>query len=1369
MTGFARSVFRVVSVFLVLLTGSLAWSQGGAGTVVGQVTDQTNAVLADATVTLTDVATGKSQETKSNETGRYIFTIVPIGTYDISVEKSGFAKAKVEAQTVSVGVTTTVNVAMKLGAATETVTVEAAGAQLQTMSATVGTTIGFQNLQELPNLGRDASSLIELQPGVSLTGATAGAVRDQNTFQLDGGNNTNDMDGTMNTYTPSYASGIAGGGGGPTGVMPTPVESIEEFKVNVTNQTADFNGSAGAQVQMVTRRGGQSWHGSAYEFYLGSDLGANSWSNNHTPQKDLSGNILKPYTPLPSNHYNRFGAAAGGPLTSKSILGGKTYVFFNFEGRRFPQNATFEKNVPTATLRAGVIQLQDSKGNWHPYNLNPNPVTVNGVTYAPATCGGAACDPRGIGINSFVSQLWSKNEPIGNDTNFSSSDGGHNTVGFLTGLKLPQNDNNGVARMDHDFGQKWKFMGSFRYYELSRATSDQVDVGGLLGGSLGSAVPTSNRPQYPWLYVAQMTTSVTPTLTNNFNYSFLRNWWQWGTKGGVGQFSNLGGALEVGGESTNALIPYNINTQSTRNRFWNGHDQTFRDDATFIKSSHLMQFGGSVQHNYDGHGRNDNGGGIDAFNVYQIGGATGGLATPTAPDKDSLGAACTGSCVLSGTSYKNVYAEVLGIVTQAQSLYSRKTPDMSLLPLGTPVVAHVITDYYSGYFNDSWRMKPSITLNYGLSYLLQMPPFERDGKQVMLVDSADQPVYVQTYLGEKKAAALAGQNFNPVLGFATVQNVAGGRKYPYDTYYGGFSPHVALAWNPKFDSGILGKLTGGNQTVLRAGYSRIYGRLNGVANILTPLLTPSLLQAVQCVGVSASGSCLGTGGVTSTTAFRIGTDGTTAPLPAATPTLPQPFVPGVGALQKSPVGDALGLDPSFRPNTVDSIDVSIQRQLGSRAFVELGYIGRLVNHELIDLDINAVPYMTTLGGETYADAFGKLYSSLCGLSGPTCATTSTPTAAGYSGPVLPFFEAAMGGPTSAFCTGKPSCTAAIASNSTLFSALTQVRAYDFWASMQGSSSWTLGRTLPALNPPGGCVAASTSCAQTQAIGQSLSIGNSNYHAGFVTFNLKDYHGITGVSNFTWSKAMGMGATTQSTSLYTVPDPWNLRSFYGPQSWDTKFIFNQGLTYHTPFYKGQQGFIGKALGGWGFSPLFVAQSGFPEEVDTNGDCQSFGESNCDDSTFENMVLIGKVPAMKSHFGVVASGAGNSANVNSACLVAVPGYHDPAINCGGIGMSAFADPTSVYASFRRPVLGIDSLMGGTGRIRGFNRWNLDLQITKNTKFSERFSTMFYGSFVNVLNHFQPSDPAMSVDNSGTFARISGAAFNQRQLELGLRFAW
>jgi len=138
------------------------------------------------------------------------------------------------------------------------VEVSAVGNELQTMNATVGSTITNLSIDNLPSLGRDVSTFIALQPGVAPDGSVAGAVVDQSFFTLDGGNNTNDMDGSMNVYTKSFAGdptggvanqnsvGPAEGGkgvGGATGVLPTPQDSVEEFKVNTAGQTADFNSS----------------------------------------------------------------------------------------------------------------------------------------------------------------------------------------------------------------------------------------------------------------------------------------------------------------------------------------------------------------------------------------------------------------------------------------------------------------------------------------------------------------------------------------------------------------------------------------------------------------------------------------------------------------------------------------------------------------------------------------------------------------------------------------------------------------------------------------------------------------------------------------------------------------------------------------------------------------------------------------------------------------------------------------------------------------------------------------------------------------------------------------------------------------------
>src|ERR1700686_2063879 len=334
------------------------------GTVAGTVVDPSGAAVVEARVTLIDPATNATRSAPTNDTAGYFFANVPPATYSVTVAKAGFRTAKLTHQVVNVSPTLTLNVAMELGSVAETVEVTASGADLQSMNATVGTTISGDMLQSLPSIGRDSSTFVTLQPGVSPDGSGAGAVVDQSTFMLDGGQNTNDMDGSMQVYTPSFAGDPTGGivssqiGGSPTGVMPTPLDSVEEFKVNTANQTADFNSSAGAQVQVVTKRGTNSWHGTGYEYYFDNNLNANTWDNNFYA------------TPLPSYHYNRFGVSGGGPIIPKEILGGKTYFFANYEGFRWNNAQTYEVPVPTATMRAGILTFPDANGNAVQYNLN---------------------------------------------------------------------------------------------------------------------------------------------------------------------------------------------------------------------------------------------------------------------------------------------------------------------------------------------------------------------------------------------------------------------------------------------------------------------------------------------------------------------------------------------------------------------------------------------------------------------------------------------------------------------------------------------------------------------------------------------------------------------------------------------------------------------------------------------------------------------------------------------------------------------------------------------------------------------------------------------------------------------------------------
>jgi hypothetical protein len=1334
---------RVATLFVALLATCLGlWGQATTtSSIVGQVTDSTQAAIPGADVTLTDLSTKIAHTASTNESGRYVFTNVDPGNYSLTVTKQGFAKSEVPSQVVEVSSTVTLNFKLELGTSTTTIEVKAiSGAELQTTNAAVGTTIGGDALASLPNFGRDVTTLSVIQPGTTLSGFTAGAYSDQNTYTLDGGNNSDDMGGNVTGYVTNF-TGLGGTqtNGNPSGVMPTPVESIEEIKVNSFNQTADFNSSIGGQVVMATKRGSNQFHGSAYGYYFDTALGAaNSWSNDHTPDTALG----LPYTPIVSNHRDRFGFSVGGPITTKKFLGGRTYFFFNLEDLRFPNSGNYEHVVPTAAMRAGVIQVANSSGTYVPYNLNSFPVTVplgntlNGpmTTVQPAGCAIAGCDPRNLGLNPIVNQIWSKYMPVANDSFYGSPGDGYNTQGYLSTIRAPLTSNSYVGRIDHDFNDKWRWYSSYRDQRLISLTTNQVDIGGAIGSDkLGAPAATAPRNQIPDYFVTGLTTNISPTITNTFVFNYLRNFWQWASDSsaqvpGLG----LGGALEIGAGSTgtaetaNGLIPFNVNTQSVRQRFWDGKDQAYKDDLTVIKGNHLVQFGASYERHFDFHTRTDNGNGINNAVVYQSNDSginfTNSPYVPTTVPSNQA------------SNYENLYSEVLGLVSQPQVAYTRAGANLALQPLGSSAFDKSIIPTYNTYVSDTFRMKPTFTLIYGLGYTIEMPPYETTGKQVATVDSSGNLINQADYFANKQTAALEGQAYDPIIGYEGVRSVGSGLKYPYNPVYNEFSPRVAFAWNPSFDSGILGKVVGHGKTVLRGGYGRIYGRLNGVGLVLVPLLGVGLIQATTCQGASMTGQCLGTNNVSPLNAFRIGTDGHSAPLPAPSATLPQPFYPGVGGNVTS--GDAESLDPNYRPETTDNVTLTIQRELSRNSTIEIGYIGRKIRHELQEVNLDAVPTMMTLNSQQFSQAFANMYFAVANGTSPNSIAPQ------------PFVESALGGSSSAYCAGFTSCTAALVSNNK--SLFTNDAVSDIWAAMNKIPSWTLGRTMISSPLTAGGVGQGTSASLV------ASPGFGNYNGLFLTYRMKEMHGVSLTSNFTWSRALGTAVQSQASSGYTSLNPYNMQANYGPNLFDIPLIFNVAAYYRPDVYKTQKGVIGHILGGWTLSPLFTAQSGAPiaatfSEGDCTG-CQAFGEVTppaSDGAETEDAMLVSKYTG------------GTSVHYNNFGGSSV-GTNNPQ------GLNMYSNPSAILAELRPCILGFDTSCGGYGNLRGLPTFNLDGQVLKDIGVWKegRVGATLSLQVTNVLNHMQPSNPTLSITTPTTFGRITSAANTPRNMEIGIR---
>ena len=1327
-----------------------------AGTVAGTVTDPTGAVLPGSIITITDLSSKTKRTVTTNKEGNYVLQDVPPGEYSVSATKPGFSQDEIPSLTVSVGSQAKADFRMIVGAENTTISVEASNLDLQTSNAATGSTVDTALVESLPAIGRDVATFLTLQPGVTPGGNVAGTTVDQTTFQLDGGSNTADMDGTQGVYTSNNVNSTAGGfiAGGAGGVVPMPQDSIEEFKVSTSGQTADFNNSSGSQSQIVTKRGHDTVHGTVYEYYLDNNFNGNTWQNNFPG----SG-----YTPKPSYHYSRFGAAAGGPIAPYKF-GGKTYLFANFEGFRYPNAATYERAVPSYQF------LQLGQLSWNGTN-----------TYSAAQL--LAADPRKIGFNPTVKNFYNTQLPVAPVSNagstgangatyagiFDQSCGalsgsicdGVNVIGYRANVLIPQTSNFLATRLDHDFGQKWHLMASYRYYRLNNLTSNQVDIGGVLpGDKIGTPIALTPRPQTPWFFVVGVTTNISSSLTNDFHYSYTRNNWVWKGAGAPPQVAGAGGVIEPLGESaTNVLAPFNVNAQNIRTRIWDGKDNFFRDDISKLKGDHFIQFGGQFQHNFNYHQRTDNGASINYTPTYQLGDTGGGGNVSYTPT--GLGQ-ITATGVTGATIQRQLDA-YYGIVTDTQvaNTYSNNNGTLTLNPAATAIGAHSTIPYYNLYVTDTWHVKPSLTINYGLSYAIEMPPTERDGNQVMFTDATGNALKVQDYLAARQAAATQGQVYNPVIGFALIHNVQGGRKYPYDPYYSALSPRISASWNPKF-TGALGKIFGDGSTVIRGGYGRIFGRINGDAQVLNPLLSPGLILATQCKfaqsPTTGSGSCTQSN-YNDTTAYRFGVDGLSPVLAnAATPqTLAQPYHPGFdgpGVQLASPV------DPSLRPNEVDTFNLSIQRQVSRKMLVEVGYIGRLIHHEYIQLNPNQIPYNLSLGGQSFVSAYDAVETAYgCTVSASQCAKSLTPTSATIS--AQPFFEAALGGAGSAYCAGYANCTTAvIAKQGSKFRAQ---QVFALWQALDnnnnglGGSGFTFGRSL---------MGTATSNATYGGAGQvvtGLSMGTpagfSNYHGGYVSFRTTNFHGITLQENLTFSKALGLGAYNQSTSSIAAEDNYNLKQQYGRQSFDEKLIFNTFIVYQTPWFKNQRGFVGRAAGGWTISPVVTAGSGQPLQCVSNNNGQNFGGEDGANFTDSENCIFNSQPGgrTQTHRGILGAQDPNGISV---------GTNPKSLTVPSGQVNVFTNPVAIFDSVRPPILGIDARDGGSGPISGLGFLNMDLSIKKNLVVFEKFSLEATGVFLNVMNHNDFANPSLSLQSTTNWGTTKTQGNTPRQIEMGIR---
>ncbi|MGH9632433.1 MAG: carboxypeptidase regulatory-like domain-containing protein [Bryobacteraceae bacterium] len=343
----ARQLLLVL--LLLLLLPSIAWSQAVSATLLGTVTDASGAVVPNAAVTATDIATGVPRRATTNQEGIYTIPYLPPGTYRVEIEAAGFKKFLRDNIELRATMSTRVDTSLEPGQVTEVVEVRAELPLLQTDRSEVSRSFAQKQVTELPLANRSFQSLVGLMPGVSPPSVDFTAAEDpQGTtfFRANGqGNSANNtqVDGVDNT-NPTLGLSI---------YLPS-AEVVQEVNITTSNYNAEFGRAGGAVINAITRGGTNDLHGSLFEFHRNTRFRARNMFN-AAPQ------------PKPAFIRNEFGGTLGGPIVKN-----RTFFFGGYQGRILRQSNTMTTSVPAAAWLTGDFSDVPQLNLYDPATGNPD-------------------------------------------------------------------------------------------------------------------------------------------------------------------------------------------------------------------------------------------------------------------------------------------------------------------------------------------------------------------------------------------------------------------------------------------------------------------------------------------------------------------------------------------------------------------------------------------------------------------------------------------------------------------------------------------------------------------------------------------------------------------------------------------------------------------------------------------------------------------------------------------------------------------------------------------------------------------------------------------------------------------------------------
>lgn len=1116
---------------LVAIFAVSSYAQTGTSSIRGTVRDPQSSNVSGATVTLESETKSFQRTQVTNQDGNYGFVALPPDSYKVTVEAAGFKKSLVSGIQARIDTPRDLDLTLEIGNVTEIVTVtSSAEGGINTTDASIGNTFTTQQVIQLPLSARNTPDLLSLQPGVNTDGSVNGGRSDQANVTLDGVD-VNEQQGGRAFFS----------------VLRVTPEALQEFRVQTTNSDTSFGRSSGAQVSLITKSGGNQWHGSGYFYYRPSKwLQANDFFNNSNGVEQLS------------QERTNWGGSFSGPIK-------KDRLFFFAAYERFEENSEtpVTREVPLTSFGQGSVKYFTTAAN-SPGGAGCNPAVSNGVaTLSTANVNACYTAAYGVtpGVNPVGLALLASGAGRYAANDFSTGDG-INTAGFRFNAKTPVRNNVATARFDFKATDKQDIFARLQY---QHDNSDGV-----------SRFPDTLAPKtwvHPYGVAVGHTYVISSNMVNRFTYGLTRE------------------AFTVGGDSGQNFFSFRFiyqpfNFGRTLSRVTPLHN--FVDDFTWVKGNHSISAGVNLR--LISNQRVSSGSSFDNASTnpsfYDFSGdvvINDDFGDPIFP----------GVADGADIDLRDALVAAIGRFSQ-YGLNLQYTGAGTLQGVGEGVARNFKTEELEWYVQDSWKARSNLTLNYGVRWSTSTPVYEANGLQVKPTTS------LSDFLQKRADAAFVGTAYNELI-TVDLAGKANGKPGYYKQDFDNFAPSISAAWSPNFKGGILKTIFGGeNKSTIRGGFRMTYDRIGSalaVAFDLNSTLGYSSTSSVSANTFNVSDRLGPLFGGLGQNLRGPGFVGPGSVLPTIPSTISFPL--------RTPADEDQRIEQSLDDKLTTpynyNYNVTYGRELWGGVTFEASYVGRIGKNLLVSQD---TAHFNNLRDPSSGQDFYGVMNTLLDYREANATITSIPNIAWFNkfvpglagnysinGVLTPLTatQAAYRRVARSCSNAAPRNAAGVCTQGAF--SINGRNTTDFtFVQLLWDDGLGFGNNI-FIHP------------QYATFAAYSTIGESWYNSAQFSFRKRFSQGLQFDVNYTYAHSIDTASGNESSGTISsgaslILNPLTLSENQASSDFDVRHLINANFIYELPFGKGKP-FFGNSgkwanalLGGWTFTGIYRWNTGFP---------------------------------------------------------------------------------------------------------------------------------------------------------------------------------